>query len=81
MGKKYPKLLYEGYDYIFCNKLKNKTRWRCTSFRYSCKSSLTTYESIVEVSHEHNHSPSVKVGRLKIVSKKIVLIKKNTFNC
>lgn len=77
MGKKYPKLLYEGFDYIFCNKLKNKTRWRCTAFRYNCKASLITYENIVEVSHEHNHSPSSRIKRLQIVSEKAVLVKKN----
>lgn len=77
MGKKYPKIVLEDFEYYLLRRLGSKTRWRCTSYRKSfCQCALLTYDRVVEVVNKHNHRRPLHLTR-DDEFKQVVMIIKN----
>nr|XP_023014970.1 modifier of mdg4-like isoform X28 [Leptinotarsa decemlineata] len=59
-GRKYPKIVVDGYTYIMQKRHDHKSRWRCAYCnKTKCKAILFTFGKTVRLNnqHAHNHSP------------------------
>jgi hypothetical protein len=76
-GHKNPKLLLDKNEFVINHKFRDKTRWRCTSYyKTKCRCVLVTHGKVVNVVHDHNHSPSIEVCNYdNLFSQKVSIIR------
>lgn len=58
-GKKNPKLIVRGDEFVINRRLENRTMWICPSYyRTKCKSRAITFGRNLKLTCPHNHPPS-----------------------
>lgn len=77
MGRKYPKLIIDGYEFQYEKKTANTstTFWVCGTYHKSkCKGRLITKGNVVYLRHSHNH-PARDFDLSTMSSKRVEVIR------
>lgn len=77
IGRKYPKLVLDGFDYSKEKSYGDSTSWVCPSyFKTKCKARLITKGNMVYVRNGHNHTSKDR-SLLNMSSKLVTIIRKS----
>lgn len=73
-GRKFTKIIVDGYIYRKQKMLHNKTSWRCIDqHKTKCGGSLRSYDKIIELATGHNHDRPVWNPKIAFIPQKVVL--------